>query len=191
MATKVVSAHDQTGQAVLETVILLPAFFIVVAVLYKVNIAAQVSINYVQAARSQLFTFLENSSEYPRLAYRHTAYNPTLALGKNGYNQLLLGVSSKEGVQESDLGDSTEIFPIPEEVSILRKGATKKGNDGVGEVKERSELRIRTTVAICTPINSIKNAQGTYDDFNSLTALRIASLRWPFGQETCYYGEPR
>lgn len=169
---------NERGQSILEVVFVLPFLFSFVFLLYKVMMAEQMAINNTQYARSQLYQLTMNQPEYPRIQFR---FDSSRGFVVRGQDKMVLGVADPKGV---DFGDpNAEIEPIPQIQNIARAQTSEKGSSDQGEVKKRTELRIRNTAAICTQLNSV--APGKPMISEEIRALK--SARWPFGQKTCQY----
>jgi hypothetical protein len=161
------------GQSILEVILFLPFLFILVGLLIRMNTGIQMAINNARYARAQLFVLTNNSSEYPRLQLRKNR------LVKNAHDMLVVGVSDPLAIEEA--ASDGDMPAIPQIQSIANKKAN--GSQERGEVKSRTDIRIRGTAAICTQSNSV--TKGTGIDSYQITAL--ANQRWPFGKMTCQY----
>lgn len=169
VAKKTISImKDKRGQSLLEVMLLIPFLFGFVGILYKVNMAVQMSINNSQYARAQIYVLAANSPEYPRLGLR---MSPEM-FGQNGQDRMVLGVSDPEALSTSS-GQSGKIEPMPQIQDIARNKTTVTGSSDRGEVKNRTKIRVRNTAAICTQLNVQPNTE---------------NKRWPFGTEVCRYG---
>jgi hypothetical protein len=166
---------NNAGQSLLEVVLTLPLLFLFVALLYKIVMAEQMAINNVQYARNQLFVLAANSPEYPRLTFRNgNGFS-------KGTNQMVLGVADPSAIAAANANDTT-IEPIPQIQNIARPGTTVKGSSDRGEVKLRTQIRVRDTVAICTQFNTIGSGLWT-----SETVKGLGAQRWPFKMAVCGY----
>ncbi len=165
--------YQEDGQSILEIVFILPFLFLCVGLLYRMNMAIQMSIANVQHARSQIYVLAMNSPEYPRLGFRksHTSVKMFSAASED---RMVLGVADPSAVSGSS------VDPIPQIETVARTGSAVLGSSEPGEVKQRTKIRIRSTSAICTQLN-----QGFLEE-NS--ALGFSSKRWPFGMNPCRYG---
>jgi hypothetical protein len=163
---------DAKGQSLIEIVLVLPVLFLFVTILFKLNLATQMSINNAQYARSQLFVLTANSPEYPRLSFR---FRP--GLFKNAQQDLMiLGVSDPKAIKlanysADDGGGGMEA--IPQTQKLDRLGRNIEGSDERGEQAKRNEIRVRNTASICTQMNQ---------------SLPNGEVRWPFKQMVCQYG---
>ena len=84
---------DAKGQSILEVVAVLPFLFILVGLMFKMNLGIQMAINNVQYARSQVFVLTANSPEYPRLQFRMKYAGSSGKLSVRQHDLMLLGVS--------------------------------------------------------------------------------------------------
>lgn len=158
--------QNENGQSLLEVVIVLPFLFLFVAMLFKMNLALQSSINHTQFAHSQLFVLTGNSPEYPRLGFTQYGDRP---FSKNGQDMMVLGVSDPSAVASS--ADESSLDPVPQIQNVTRNKSIT-GSQETGEVKKRADIRIRNTAAICTQLNVVPT--GT-------------AMRWPFKGPVCQY----
>lgn len=170
--------RDESGQSILEVVFILPFLFLFVGLLYKVNLAVQMSINNTQYARNQIYVLASNSPEYPRYQIRFQWG----LFGQNNQDRMVLGVADPKAISQAAANDSS-IEPMPQTTKINRRGTTVRGSEDRGEVNLRNEIRIRNTAAICTQLNSV----GSKAPWNSDSVRGLKSKRWPFGQTVCQY----
>lgn len=169
---------NQKGQSLLEVLILIPFLFMFVGALYKINMAAQMSIVNTQYARSQIYVLAANSPEYPRLQFR---LNQTM-FAFNKQDRMILGVADPKALSTSTGMEGT-IEPMPQIQKIGRTGTTVVGSTDSGEVSKRTDVRVRNTSAICTQLNAASNKM-PMDETNIQS---LASKRWPFGYSVCQY----
>lgn len=163
---------NQDGQSILEVVFVLPLLFLFVGLLYKINLAIQMGINNTQYARSQVYVLTANSPEYPRLSFR---WSPSLFAAKD-QDRMVLGVSDPKALELSNrTGDLLE--PMPQTQKIARIGSEVKGSSERGEPALRNEIRVRSTSAICTQLNSV----GGKEPITPGNLRSVGSKRWPFG----------
>ncbi len=161
------------GQSILEVILFLPFLFILVGLLIRMNTGIQMAINNARYARAQLFVLTNNSPEYPRLQLRKSR------LVKNAHDMLVVGVSDPLAIEEA--ASDGDMPAIPQIQSIGNKKS--RGSNERGEVRSRTDVRIRGTAAICTQSNSV--TKGTAMDSLQVTAL--ANQRWPFRKMACQY----
>lgn len=178
MVAKTFHTHEE-GQSILEVLFILPFLFLFVGLLYKMNMAAQMAINNSQFARAQVYVLTGNSSEYPRLGF--TKFSP-IHFGNADQDRMVLGVADVEALSESNSPNG--MSPIPQVQKIARLSSTEKGSSERGEVKKRTEVRVRNTMGICTQLNSV----GSKTPMNEDSIPSLGSKRWPFGMEVCQYG---
>lgn len=131
--------HDsEEGQSIVEFLFMLPVVIGITLVLVRVNTAIQVSINNQQYARAQLFFINQNSPIYPRLDLRD-------ALIERGSSQMVLGVSN-------NITEGQYYTPEATTQAVTRPGQDGGSNDTQQEPFERGMVRVRNTVALCTPV---------------------------------------
>lgn len=132
-------AENESGQSVVEFLIVLPILLGLSVLLIRVNTAIQVSIVNQQYARAQTHFLTFNSSVYPSLRLRK--FN----MHANGFNQMMIGVSDKAIPEGQDTA--------PPEATVIQISNSKeyKGSDeNQLEPEQRSRIRVRTTVTLCT-----------------------------------------
>ncbi|MBC7691387.1 MAG: hypothetical protein H7222_06420 [Methylotenera sp.] len=136
---------DESGQSLLEFLIMLPMMLGLVLILVRVNSAVQVSIVNQQYARSTAHWLAFNSSTYPSRKTIEADFLPFNA------SQLVVGVS------ENRLGIDDDGAPQPvASTQQVTRGRKPANDDSDREnLKERALVRVRTTVALCTQVNSI------------------------------------
>jgi hypothetical protein len=164
---------DAKGQSILEVILFLPFLFLLVGLLVKMNTGIQMAINNSRYARAQLFVLMNNSAEYPRIQLRNNR------LVKNAHDMLVVGVSDPQAIEEA--ASDGDMPAIPQVQRIVDKRAV--GSNERGEVRTRTEVRIRGTAAICTQSNSV----GKGVPMNSVNITRLVNKRWPFGNLACQY----
>jgi hypothetical protein len=134
-----------SGQAMVEFLLLLPAMVILLVVMVRVNTAIQVSIVNQQYARAQALWLTFNSSIYPEL--RHRVKN--FQTGNKMSNQMVIGVS-QNSFPDEETDDVYQPEATVQNVSRLKTGGN---DDPQTEPDARSKVRIRTTVSLCTQPN--------------------------------------
>jgi hypothetical protein len=156
---------NQSGQTLIEVTFLLPILLMFVVILYKIMMATQMAIVNTQYARAQVYVLASNQPEYPVIKFSklHAKMFKTA-----NQDRMILGVADPKSLGQS----TSEIAPDPQIQKIGRVGSTLKGSDERGEVKFRTEVRVRNTAAICTQLNDIPNG---------------SNQRWPFSTEVCQY----
>ena len=133
-----------SGQAMVEFLLLLPAVVILIAVLVRVNMAIQVSIVNQQYARAQALWLAFNSPVYPELRHRVKNFQQ----GSKMSNQMVIGVSQNSFPEEGD-----EVYQPEATVQNVSQRKTGGNDDPQIEPEARSRVRIRTTVSLCTQAN--------------------------------------
>lgn len=183
--------QNESGQSVLEVVFVLPVLFLFVALLYKVNLASQIAINNAKSLRSQMFILTGNSPEYPRLQFRFNAFSGALSFAAQSHARMLIGVADPSAAIKDEDGENETLEPVPQTMNVARKGTTVKGSEDAGEVKVRTQVRVRNTAAICTQFNGAKDGSQKKDwDPELVRKIGVGdgSRRWPFGKNTvCKY----
>ena len=171
MAVKQLSqiTDDQSGQSILEFMLMLPMMIGLVLILVRVNSAIQVSIVNQQYARAQAHWLAFNSPNFPQ---RLKAGKPSLLINSfidKPSNRMVIGVSENN----ASGGDDAQYTPEATTQLVARSKA-KAGPDntapGDDSFTERGTVRIRTTVAMCTQTNVISGISG------KLEALTAGSL---------------
>ena len=173
---------DAKGQSILEIVVVLPFLFILVGMLFRLNLGLQMAINNVQYSRSQLYVLTANSPEYPRLSFRHKIGGSAGTFADREQDMMVLGVSDPSALAEASSGNSMPA--IPQKQRITRAGVAG-GSEDAGEVDKRTNIRVRETSAICTQMNSVN--KGVNFDSYGVTALKGPNERWPFRKLVCQY----
>lgn len=169
--------QQEEGQSLLEVVFIFPFLFLFIGLLFKMNMAVQMSIVNTQYARIQAYVLTLNSPEYPRIEFRRS---PKM-FGLGGQDLMVLGVSDPSALTAS--AGEGEMPAIPQIEKVGRKGTTVKGSDDPGEPKLRTGIRVRNTASICTQMNS--NGSTMLDE---VSIPSLGSKRWPFGMDVCRYG---
>lgn len=144
-------AARESGQSLIEFVLMLPVMFGMVFILIRVNSAIQVSIVNQKYSRQRLLELAGNSPHYPDL-------ERASELVRQGQNRLVVGVSD-ELVPEAL---TEEFVPVATTQLITEKSKAAQGvADPTGEEpRARAKVRIRNTVELCTPILSVRGPDG-------------------------------
>lgn len=149
-ARRFAEARDESGQSVLEFLFMLPVMVGLILILLRMNSAIQVSIVNQKYARIQAVRLAFNSPWYPRRDLRDPAVFPaTDQFVKYGYDRMVIGVS--------DLPiDETDSQAVATTQTVVRNPRNTTG-DGPNqqEPDQRSLVRVRTTVALCTQLNFV------------------------------------
>jgi hypothetical protein len=141
-------ADDESGQSILELLLMLPMMVGLVILTYRIDMAIQVSINNQQYARAQALFLTFNSPIYPERKENR-------ARQLSGVNRMVIGVS--DNTPSSSEGDNYQ--PAATEVRVTRKPSSDHGPTQE-EPDERAFVRIRDTVSLCTQSNMIQGASG-------------------------------
>ena len=131
------SRPSETGQSVLEFLVMMPMLLGLVVILVRVNEAIQTSIVNQQYARAQTLQLAFNSPFYPEQAKKQRMI-------AKATHQLIVGVSENQAL-------SLEISPKAATQRITRTRNAPGASDAAGEEPPlRAKVRIRTTVTLCT-----------------------------------------
>lgn len=145
--TTAVKEHEE-GQSVIEFLIMLPVVVGLAVFMVKVNTVIQMGIVNQQYSRAQALNFSYNSPVYPHLERR-----PHMI--KLKYDQILMGVKEYRANEEGDLRTESSTYKI-----------TKTGGSVENQsesIHERSEIRVRNTVTLCTQMNLAGNGKPLID----------------------------
>lgn len=148
-----VEIRGERGQSVLEFLILVPLMVGLIILLVRVNSAIQVAIVDQQYARAQTLFLTMNSNTYPRLALR------VGQLDKKDYNQMILGVSDT-APPPGDSGAGS--FPPDATVQDIGGKKVRGSDEPQAEPEQRSLVRVRNTVALCTQNNVVRDQSGAF-----------------------------
>jgi hypothetical protein len=146
-STTVVS--NEGGQSVIELLVMLPLLLALTLLVVKINTAIQISIVNQKYARGRTLFLAHNSPVYPS-RFKGNGTGNGLAvteLEEKGYNRMVVGVSANPISEEE--GSTT---PVATTFMVARSRNTATGsNEDKAEPDRRSLVRVRTTVALCTP----------------------------------------
>ena len=136
----------ESGQSILEFLLMLPMLVGFTMILLKLNTAIQISIVDQQYARAQTFFLTLNSPYYPKLLIQSN-------LSGSSTDQMLVGVSNNQ---------STAGYVPQATTQWVARTANAPGADNSpqSEPKRRANVRVRNTVTLCTQNLFIKNSQG-------------------------------
>ena len=141
--------ESESGQSVLEFLLMLPMMVALVIILVRVNTVIQVSIVNQQYARAQALWLTFNSPVYPQLRLRESQ------LTNKQYNQMVIGVSDNPAPPAGDY------VPKASVQNIARKKNPGGSNEAKEQPRERSQVRVRDTVTLCTQTNVVPKAGGS------------------------------
>jgi hypothetical protein len=137
----------ESGQSLLEFMLMLPMMIGLVIILVRVNTAIQVSIVNQQYARSHALWLNFNSPVFPQTQLRE------LNMTKHGDNQMVILVAG-EPVPEN----GENLHPKAATSYIARKKGLPDSDDK--DADERALVRIRDTVTICSQSNVVATSDG-------------------------------
>lgn len=155
------SVRDESGQSVLEFVFMLPILIGLIVVMVRTNTVIQMSIVNQKYARAQALWLSFNSPYYPRLSLRKEG-SPDDNFVKYGFNRMVIGMADKP---VEDTGGKAEAVTQ----NVARDSTQSVDGPSVSEPIDRTKVRVRTTVALCTQTNVIVTPQG----FKPVTAENI------------------
>lgn len=147
-------AADESGQSILEFVLLSPLMLAFVLILIKTNTAIQAGIVNQQYARLQTHFMTFNSAWYPDIGFQDN-------LVKRKAGLFPLGIS-ENSVDPTDV--EYESAPNATLFSVARSPATE-GLAGASEdpqtedIDRRVRVRVRISSAICTPMFVLANGK--------------------------------
>lgn len=134
------------GQSILELMFSIPVFVGFIWVFFQVNTAIQVSINNQQHSRAQMLHLTFNSPIFPELKFREDPMTGMIASGNP--EQFTAGTSD----ELVDAANPSTITPTI--ISLARDPSKEKGESNQSwPGTERTNIRIRDTVTICTQRN--------------------------------------
>jgi len=145
MAVKLPVHHhrNEKGQSVLELILMLPAMVILTMLMIKINTVIQVSIVNQKYSRSHALALALNSPYFPGM---HLRTNDLINIG---FNQMIIGVAATEVVGGAP--------PDAMKVNITRRGV--EGSEDKVTPPERSNIRVRGTVSLCTQQNVLADGK--------------------------------
>ncbi len=146
------SLRDERGQSVLEFVFMLPVLLGLIVVMVRSNTAIQMSVVNQKYARAQALWLTFNSPYYPRLSFR-TPGTAGDQFVQYGFNRMVIGMA------ETPV-DDTGGKATASKQAITRGGVPAPEGPSQSEPIDRAQVRIRTTVALCTQTNAIVTREG-------------------------------
>lgn len=161
-----ITGANEQGQSLLELMVMMPVLLALAVVIIKIQTAIQISIVNQKYARGRALFLSYNSPVYP---HRGLA---TPQLEVKGYNRMVIGVSDNSVADEEGVGSYT---PRAITQTIARSASTSIGNgEDKAEPERRSVVRVRTTIALCTPSWVVRSG-GQY--------LPISAVQDTFGSD--------
>lgn len=144
--------REESGQSIIEFLLLLPVMVGLTVVLLRINMAIQTSIVNQQYARAQALFLTQNSSVYPRLEQRLQHF----AGDQLKTNRMVIGVS------ENAFPNGGATKPPEPPIQLIARSKQKAGSKGSGEANPRQRLyvRVHTTVELCTQSNVAQLGNG-------------------------------
>jgi hypothetical protein len=137
--------RDDSGQSVVEFLLVLPLLLTILMLIVRVNTVIQMSIVDQKYAREQVLFISGNSPDYPLRA------NIVTVLAKSGMNQLVVGVSENKPA-DADGGEGTDTTAST--YYIGRKPGLAESQDSGDDITARATIRVRNTVTLCLPMIS-------------------------------------
>jgi hypothetical protein len=140
----------ESGQSVLEFLIMVPLLLGFVIILVRTNTVIQMSIVDQQYARAQVLFLAFNSASYPQVDRQAN-------LASAGINQMTLGVSDN-----SPANGTEDYVPKASTYGISRDPNRTIADDATPQdtPAQRIQVRVRNTATLCTPSLYLKNAGG-------------------------------
>lgn len=135
--------NSESGQSILEFLMILPILMGMVVVLIRINTAIQIAIVNQQYSRAQTLFLTFNSPFYPKVSMQKS-------LVTRNFNQLVIGVS------ENTTDNQGDTSPVASTQVITRK-PTQGADAPQTEPLTRSKVRIRNTVTLCAPTYIVHN----------------------------------
>jgi hypothetical protein len=137
---------------VLEFVFMLPVLLGLIVVMVRTSTVIQMSIVNQKYARAQALWLTFNSPYYPRLSFR-TAGSPDDQFVRFGFNRMVIGMAEKPV-------DETAGKATASTQAVTRGGVPAPEGPSQSEPTDRAQVRVRTTVALCTQTNAIITPKG-------------------------------
>ena len=144
---------NERGQSVLEFIFMLPILLGLIVVMVRTNTAIQMSIVNQRYAREQATWLTFNSPYYPRLSFRKEGSAEDQFI-KTGFNRMVIGMA------DQPVDDTGGTAVAVTQVVARDTGAAASDGPAQAQPEDRSKVRIRTTVALCTQTNVVVTPQG-------------------------------
>ncbi|MFL5812390.1 MAG: TadE/TadG family type IV pilus assembly protein [Bdellovibrionia bacterium] len=136
---------DDSGQSVLEFLLVLPVLMTIVMLIIRVNTAIQMSIVDQKYARAQTLFITGNAAEYPLRAA------VVSDLAQSGMNQLVVGVS-EDPPRDPNGGEGDQKVSASTYYIGRRPGGMSENSDSGDDISKRVTIRVRNTVTLCLPM---------------------------------------
>jgi hypothetical protein len=146
MAASIFNAANDDGQSVLEFLFMLPIMVGITMMMVRVNSAIQISIVNQKYARAQALFLTYHSPIFPALRFQ-------LSSQVLQSNQVIMGVA--DNIPDSDSLDG--YIPKPSKQILVRPNSSVPfvENPNEQESRLRAEVRVKTTVALCSQNNVV------------------------------------
>lgn len=162
---------NRHGQGVVEFLFVLPVILLMSMFLVRTNTVIQMSIVNQKYARAQNLFLTYNSAEYPDLARRVAqpnkehqtvlvASNPAPRDGAGGEGRVFFASTFKIKPGKGGYFESFKRDSGPDSGAERGIAGRAEGEDAEGQrdiVRERTFVRVRNTVTLCTPWNTTLN----------------------------------
>lgn len=139
----------ESGQSILEFLLMLPMLVGLTIVLVRVNQAIQVSIVNQQYARMQSLWLAFNSPVYPALKL-----NVGVITAQQENQQIILVAGNQAPA------DGSNIEPEAATSYVARKQGLQHLGDGDPDATQRALVHVRDTVTLCTQSNVVRSKSG-------------------------------
>jgi hypothetical protein len=140
--------REESGQSVLEFLFMIPLLIGLTIILYRSNLTVQMAIVNQQYARQHALWLTFNSPWYPERKWVKSEF-----VAKQT-NRLITGVSENVAVVD---GGGYEPEASKYRVTRSKKAAASGSSESKMEPDRRAEVRVRNTVALCTPSHVTSN----------------------------------
>lgn len=148
------NVKNNAGQSTIEILIAFPLFLALVGLTIKVNQAIQISIVNQKYARAQALRLANNSPVYPELKFRTPPRND---FSDGTIDRMIIGMSNDIPTQ------ATGVYrPEASSQRINRQGKDNTPDNVQEEPSLRGNVRVRTTVALCTQYNGPITDDGNF-----------------------------
>ena len=135
------SCSNESGQSVIEFMLMLPLMLALTVLLVKMNTAIQMSIVNQQYARAQLTFLTFNSSSYPQRKLVKSLFERTNS------NRMIIGVAENSFPPEGTAAPEASTY------TVARNSKRVGADPPQDEPRQRAKVRIRDTVEMCTQNN--------------------------------------
>lgn len=140
--------NSESGQSMIELLFLVPFCLGILFLMIRANSAVQTSIVNQQYARAQTLFLTYGSPVYPR-----TGFQSVMTSG--GFNQMVIGVADNLFDSDEDNFYDQRVRPQATVRTIVPRNKPRGSTEPQSEPRERTDVRVRTTVTLCTQPNFI------------------------------------